>query len=75
MTIPDAPGADAAAARMAQDGIKGFAKGLGGRQPDPDAVRLATDIANAALSPIPHPDVLLDADGELSFDLRRPAAA
>ncbi len=70
MVILNAPGADAAATGMAQEALDAFAEGLDGRQPGLEVVELAANIANAALSHIPHPEVAFDVDGALSFDLR-----
>ena len=47
-----------------------FSEGLGDLCPTPDAVRLAEVLSHAALQHVRHPDITVDVDGELSFDLR-----
>ena len=73
MVTLNAPGADAAAIGMAQDALDAFAEGLDGRLAGFAAVELAAKIANAALSYTVQPEITLDVDGALSFDLRTSA--
>ena len=61
---------DTAAIEMAQDAVDAFAVGLEGRQPEPAAVALAVSIVEAALCHTAQPEVSVDVDGALSFDLR-----
>lgn len=61
---------DVAAIEMAQEAVDAFAGGLDGRQPEPSVVDLAVSIAEAALFHTAQPEVTLDVDGALSFDLR-----
>ena len=70
MVTLNAPGADAAATGMAQDALDAFAGGIEGRLAGLAAVELAANIANAALSYTAQPEITLDVDGALSFDLR-----
>jgi hypothetical protein len=55
---------------MAHKAIDAFAAGLEGRQAETGAVETANRIAAAALSITVEPEVSVDADGALSFDLR-----
>ena len=73
MVILNAPGADAAATGIAQDTLDAFAGGIEGRLVGLEAVELAANIANAALSYTVQPEITLDVDGALSFDLRTSA--
>ena len=71
MTSLIASGAtESAESEMARDAIVVFATGLDGRQPEPGVVETANKIAAAALSMIVGPEVSVDVDGALSFDLR-----
>lgn len=73
MVTLNAPGADAAATGMAQEALDAFTDGLNGTQPDPAIVEIAAQIANAALTHTTQPEITLDLDGALSFDLRTPS--
>ena len=73
MATLNAPGADAAATGMAQEALDAFTNGLNGRQPDPAVIEIAAQIANAALTHTTQPEITLDLDGALSFDLRTPS--
>lgn len=73
MATLNAPGADPATTAMAQEALNAFTNGLNGRQPDPAVVELAAQIANAALTHTTQPEITLDQDGALSFDLRTPS--
>ena len=73
MVTLNAPGADAATTRMAQEAVDAFTNGLNGRQPDTAVVEIAAKIANAALTHTTQPEITLDLDGALSFDLRTPS--
>ena len=55
---------------MAREAIVAFATGINGRQPEPRVVETANKITSAALSMTVEPEVTLDVDGALSFDLR-----
>lgn len=70
MVTLNAPGADVSATEMAQEALNAFEDGLDGRRPGSEVVELAEIIANAALSDTVQPEVTLDIDGALSFDLR-----
>ena len=47
-----------------------FSAGIDGACPTPEAVRIARLIVAAAVQHVLHPEVSVDIDGELSFDLR-----
>lgn len=47
-----------------------FAAGLDGKRPEPGVVEMAARIANAALAKTREPEISVDVDGALSFDLR-----
>ena len=47
-----------------------FSEGLVGLCPTPEAVRIASVLSEAAVQHVQHPDITVDSDGELSFDLR-----
>ena len=47
-----------------------FAAGLDGKRPEPWVVEMAARIANAALAKTREPEISVDVDGALSFDLR-----
>ena len=49
-----------------------FAAGLDGKQPEPWVVETAARIANAALGKTREPEISVDLDGALSFDLVLP---
>ena len=55
---------------MAREAIVAFAEGLDGEQPGREAVEIANKIVAAALSMTVEPEVSVDVDGALSFDLR-----
>ena len=61
---------DVAAIEMAQEAVDAFAEGLDGWQPELSVVELAVSITEAALSHTAQPEVSVDVDGALSFDLR-----
>ena len=46
-----------------------FAAGLDGKRPDPGVVEMAARIAKAALAKTREPEISVDVDGALSFDL------
>lgn len=73
MATLNAPGADAAATEMAQEAVDAFTNGLNSRQPNTVVVEIAAQIANAALTHTTQPEITLDLDGALSFDLRTPS--
>ena len=73
MVTLNAPGADVSATEMAQEALNAFEDGLNGRQPDTAIVEQAAQIANAALTHTTQPEITLDLDGALSFDLRTPS--
>ena len=50
--------------------IQKFAKGLEGVQPASDVVDVASRIATAAFDKTVEPEITVDTDGALSFDLR-----
>ena len=58
-----------AAAKAALDE---FAAGLDGKRPVPWVVEMAARIANAALARTREPEISVDVDGALSFDLELP---
>ena len=47
-----------------------FGAGLDGVCPTAEAVRIARVLSAAAVRHVPHPEITVDIDGELSFDLR-----
>ena len=47
-----------------------FSAGIGGLCPTAEAVRIARVLSEAAVRYVPHPEITVDIDGELSFDLR-----
>ena len=47
-----------------------FSAGLGGVCPTEEAIRIARVLSEAAVRHVAHPDITVDIDGELSFDLR-----
>lgn len=49
-----------------------FTTGLDGRQPEPRVVAMAARITNAALAKTREPEISVDVDGALSFDLELP---
>ena len=49
-----------------------FAAGLDGKRPEPLVVEMAARIANAALDKTREPEISVDVDGALSFDLELP---
>lgn len=49
-----------------------FAMGLEGKRPEPWVVEMAARIANAALAKTREPEISVDVDGALSFDLGLP---
>ncbi|MYE41972.1 MAG: hypothetical protein F4X27_17365 [Chloroflexi bacterium] len=50
-----------------------FAAGIDGNHPDPWVVEMATRIAKAALTKTREPEISVDMDGGLSFDLELPS--
>ena len=50
--------------------IAEFSEGVDGLCPTPMAIRLARALSKVALQHVQHPEISLDIDGELSFDLR-----
>ena len=50
--------------------IAEFAVGVDGRRPEPGVVAMAARIADAALAKTREPEISVDVDGALSFDLR-----
>ena len=69
-SLRESGASEPAGSDMAREAIAAFAKGLAGQQPDPSAVETANCIADAALSMTVEPEVTVDVDGDLSFDLR-----
>ena len=63
------PGNSGAAVKTALDE---FAAGLDGKRPEPLVVEMAARIANAALDKTREPEISVDVDGALSFDLELP---
>ena len=49
-----------------------FAAGLDGKRPEPWVVEMAARIANAALAKTREPEISVDVDSALSFDLELP---
>ena len=47
-----------------------FSAGIGGLCPTAEAVRIARELSEAAVRYVTHPEITVDIDGELSFDLR-----
>ena len=47
-----------------------FAAGVDGKRPEPWVVEIASRIAGAALAKTREPEISVDVDGALSFDLR-----
>ena len=50
--------------------VQTFAEGVGGVQPATDVVEIAHRIAMAAIDKTIEPEISVDVDGALSFDLR-----
>ena len=50
--------------------LEGFSAGLEGKRPTEKAVLIARQLSIAAVRHVSHPDITVDIDGELSFDLR-----
>lgn len=50
--------------------VQAFAEGVGNAQPAPDVVKAASRIAKAAIEKTIEPEISVDVDGALSFDLR-----
>ncbi len=50
--------------------VQAFAEGLGDARPEPAVVKMAQLIALAAIQKTIEPEVSVDVDGALSFDLR-----
>ena len=73
MVTLNVPSADVSATEMAQEALDAFENGLDGRRPGSEVMELAESVANAALSYTVQPEVTLDIDGALSFDLRTPS--
>ena len=69
-SLRESGASEPAGSEMAQEAIIAFAKGLDGQQPQPGAIEIARCIASAALSMTIEPEVSVDVDGALSFDLR-----
>lgn len=72
MATLNAPDADPAATGMAQKALNAYANGLNNHRPPPAAIQQAAQLANAALTQTTQPEITLDIDGALSFDLRTP---
>ena len=53
-----------------EDEITEFARGIDGERPDEEVVRIATEIARIAADRTEDPEITVDVDGALSFDLR-----
>ena len=56
--------------RVIQAELVEFSAGLDGVCPAEEVVRIATVLSQAAVRHVAHPDITVDIDGELSFDLR-----
>ena len=50
--------------------VQAFAEGVGGARPEPAVVKIASRIARAAIDKTIEPEISVDVDGALSFDLR-----
>ena len=50
--------------------VQAFAEGIEGARPEPAVVRTASRIARAAIDKTIEPEISVDVDGALSFDLR-----
>ena len=53
-----------------EDEITEFARGIDGERPEEEVVRIATKIARVAADRTEDPEITVDVDGALSFDLR-----
>ncbi|MDE2817828.1 MAG: hypothetical protein OXK81_14185 [Chloroflexota bacterium] len=51
--------------------LDAFAEGIGDVRPSGEVVMMAFRIARVVVANVEHPDILMDIDGELSFDLLR----
>lgn len=56
--------------RVIQTELAAFSAGLDGVCPTKEVVRIASVLSEAAVRHVAHPDITVDIDGELSFDLR-----
>ena len=56
---------------MIQAELDAFAAGIGAIHPSDEVVMMAIRIARVVVANVEHPDITMDIDGELSFDLRR----
>ena len=50
--------------------ITEFARGIDGERPEEEVVRIATEVARVAADRTEDPEITVDVDGALSFDLR-----